>query len=91
MFRRLIPLFLALLLALPALAQDQAALVADRIAVENGTTLQASGNVEVLYQGSRLKASAISFDRERNVLSITGPMSLTNEDGSVIFLASAAT
>lgn len=83
-------LTLALPMALPARAQDRATLISDSIEITGDTRLIASGNVEVLYQGRRLKASRITFDQATDRLEISGPIVLTEDSGEVIILASQA-
>ncbi|SDY08853.1 LPS-assembly protein LptD [Citreimonas salinaria] len=93
---RLILAFAALLaLGLPARAQqdravDAAILVADTVLVENDSRLIASGNVEALSDGTRLQASRVVYDQEAGLLSIEGPIRITDESGRVTILASAA-
>ena len=83
---------IALLLALssPALAQETAALVSDRLSITGDTRLIAEGNVEVFFQGRRLRASRISYDQASDRLLIEGPIVLTDETGATIILASQA-
>ena len=78
---------LALLLCLwPALsrAQEQAVLVADRLAITGNDVLVAEGNVEVLYQGRRLSAKRIVYDRAADRLVIEGPIVLADASGTFI-------
>ena len=72
------------LLPLPALAQGTATLIADSVVVEDGTRLIASGNTEVFYDGTRLSAAAISYDRGTDTLDITGPIFIAGPDGEVL-------
>lgn len=83
---------LLLLLCLPYSlhAQGAATLVADRVVLTEDEQLIASGNVEVLYDGSRLTASEIVFDRESDRLQIVGPIIVQAADGTV-FTADRAT
>ena len=81
--------FLFLLLPTLAFGQGAATLVADTVTVEGRNQLIAEGNIEVLYDGARLTASRIVFDRNTDSLSITGPLILTDKDGT-IFTATAA-
>jgi LPS-assembly protein len=67
-----------------ALAQDQAALIADRLAITGNDVLVAEGNVEVLYQGRRLTAKRITYDRAADRLVIDGPLVLTDDSGTFI-------
>ncbi len=96
MLRRLLAVFapvLALLLALtapPLGAQDQATLVSDRLDLTGGSRLVASGNVEVFFQGRRLRASRITYDQATDRLTIEGPIVLTDATGEVLILASQA-
>lgn len=89
--RRLLGLLSVLLtLALPASAQEVASLISDRLEITGGSNLIADGNVEVFYQGRRLKAERIVFDQATARLEITGPIVLTEADGNTVFLASQA-
>jgi len=90
MSRLLALLALCLTLALPALAQDQATLISDRLEITGDTRLIAQGNVEVFFQGRRLKASRIVYDQATDRLEISGPIVLTEASGNVLILASQA-
>jgi LPS-assembly protein len=91
MLRRLVPLILTLFcLAVPAAAQDTASLVSDRLEITGDTRLIASGNVEIFYQGSRLRASRIVYDRATDRLQIEGPIVLIDKTGNTVLLASQA-
>lgn len=91
-------LVLAALLALPlpapglAQAAPPAALIADRVEVLANRKLRASGNVEVLHEGRRLRATVVEYDREADRLVIEGPIVLTEAgDGAgAILIADAA-
>ena len=88
-------LWLALLGALPAPAQDAAtpepaSLVADSVQAQGGGILVAAGNVEVLYQGSRLRAVKVTYDQNANRLVIVGPLTLIDADGHATLLADSA-
>ena len=65
-------------------AQEQAVLIADRIFVDPGGILRAEGNVEVLFEGARLRASAITYSRTRDNLTIQGPLSLSQGEDFVL-------
>lgn len=86
-------LFGLLLVATPLGAQnrsaDTAVLVADDVRITEDNQLIASGNVEALYQGRRLKAREISYDRTTEKLIITGPLTVTDVDGTVVLADSA--
>ncbi|WP_297774285.1 LPS assembly protein LptD [uncultured Roseovarius sp.] len=79
--------------ALPLLAQEApptpAMLVADNVRLTADETLIATGNVEALHQGRRLKAREIAYDRATETLRITGPLTLTDETGTVVLADSA--
>ncbi|WP_263714374.1 LPS-assembly protein LptD [Actibacterium sp. XHP0104] len=66
-----------------------ATLIADRVLVAPGGTLVAEGNVEVLFDGYRLMASRVTYDRPSDQLSIEGPMRIILDTGSVITADSA--
>ncbi|WP_371171009.1 LPS-assembly protein LptD [Aliiroseovarius sp. 2305UL8-7] len=72
----------------PAMAQ-QASLIADSVRVEGGGTLVAQGNVVVFYQGTRLTASQVRFDRSSDQLFIEGPITITQPDGTVLVAQAA--
>lgn len=90
MMRHLLALLATLLtLAVPATAQELASLIADNIAVDPRGRVTATGNVQVFYDGTRLTAAAISYDRTGDRLTITGPIRVTDDDGT-LFMADAA-
>ena len=72
----------------PATAQTPATLIADRVAVQGDSLLTAEGGVEVLYQGRRLRAERIVYDRATDRLQITGPILLS--DGTRNFVTAEA-
>ena len=86
-------LFLALgaLGAIAATAADipPPTLVADTMVINADTTITAEGAVEVMFQGSRLTARRITYDKTTNRLQIDGPMTLTDAGGTVILAESA--
>ncbi|MFN3208921.1 MAG: LPS-assembly protein LptD [Roseovarius sp.] len=67
-----------------------AVLVADDVFLSGDEQLIATGNVEALYDGRRLKASRIVYDRTTETLRVEGPISLEEPDGSMILLADSA-
>lgn len=81
---RFLTLFLALLLPTGLLAQGAATLVADQVTLNDQEQLIASGNVEVLYEGNRLAATQILYDRASDQLIITGPIVIRTADGTVL-------
>ena len=86
MRRFMCALLVACLIYLPqkGLAQDLASLVADSITVDPGGRVTATGNVEVFYQGTRLNAERVSYSRTGDQLTITGPIRITDEGGTII-------
>lgn len=69
--------------------ETPAILVADDVRLLDRDTLVASGNVEAMYQGKRLHAQSITYHRKSDSLTLTGPISLQDDQG-VLLLASAA-
>ncbi len=65
-----------------------AILVADDVRLTGDDQLIASGNVEVMYDGRRLQAREIIYDRENDQLILTGPITIT-EAGETMVLASS--
>mgnify|MGYP005846427397 CR=1 FL=1 len=80
--------------ALPGRAQGTpprpAMLVADDVYLQGDTALIAEGNVEALYDGRRLQAARIVYDRETETLQITGPITLQDTQGRILVLADSA-
>ncbi|MDU8945655.1 LPS-assembly protein LptD [Ovoidimarina sediminis] len=85
---------LALAWAVPAVAQEAppapASLVADRISIEGDRILIAEGSVEVLYDGAKLTARRVVYNREDETLQIDGPILLSEGGGESIILADSA-
>src|SRR5690606_24154669 len=80
-------LFIALfLLVLPGFvtAQSAATLVADAVEVTGNQRLIASGNVEVIYDGTRLSAAQIIYDQAADRLIIDGPILIVGTDGTIL-------
>ncbi|MBC7131815.1 MAG: LPS-assembly protein LptD [Roseovarius sp.] len=67
-----------------------AMLVADEVRLSADNRLIARGNVEALYQGRRLTAQEITYDRATDRLTITGPLSLSEGSDTVLLADSAA-
>lgn len=64
---------------------DDVVLLADQVLVQQGgDTLVAIGNVEALYQGTRMTASTVVYDRTTNTLDIQGPIRITQPNGDVL-------
>lgn len=73
----------------PAAAQEKATLVADRIFLTGNDLLTAEGAVEAYYKGARVTARRIVYDATTDRMTILGPISLTDESGTVILAESA--
>jgi LPS-assembly protein len=90
--RRLRALALASTIAvagLPVRAQPATTLVADQVEIQADSVLVATGSVEVLHEGTRLKASGIAYDSATETLAIDGPITLTDDAGTVVLADSA--
>lgn len=77
-------LMAALAATTAATAQDMATLVADSLRIEADQRLVAEGNVEVLYQGVRLRARRIVYDDAAGTVNIEGPMTLVQDENAVL-------
>lgn len=69
---------------------DPAILVADDVYLDGSEQLVATGNVEALYNGRRLYASEVIYDRTEERLIITGPIRIEEPDGQFFVLANSA-
>ncbi len=69
-------------------AEAPAILISDALKIEGKTRLVATGNVEALQGERRLKAARVIYDREKDTLTLEGPITLT-EGEDVIVLADA--
>lgn len=69
--------------------QKPATLVADQVTVGNDKSLTAQGHVVVFYQGARLEASKVVYDKATDKLFITGPIRLTSSNGTILLADSA--
>jgi LPS-assembly protein len=87
--RRLAAALACLVLATPATAQDLATLVADRVEVTGEGAITAEGNVEVFYEGIRLTAPRVRYERAGERLFIEGPITLADGTSTTV-LADAA-
>lgn len=67
-----------------AAAQGTATLVADTVVVEQGNRLVAQGNIEVFFDGTRLSAARVVYDRPSDQLIIDGPIFLQAPDGQIL-------
>jgi len=64
---------------------DDAVLLADLVLVQQGgDTLIATGNVEALYDGTRMTAGTLVYDRTNDTLEIQGPIRITQPNGDVL-------
>jgi LPS-assembly protein len=79
----------------PGLAQDvppdPAMLVADDVILDTDSRLVARGHVEAFYEGRRLTAREITYDRTNDRIEITGPLTLTEDGGGTVVVADSAT
>ena len=84
---------LALIWPQIGVAQDSAppppaVLVADDVYMEGNERLVATGNVEAIYDGRRLQAEGIIYDRTTDRLILSGPI-VIHEDGDSIIIATS--
>ena len=79
-------------LVLPQLGQAQGAatLVADTVFVTGDQRLVAQGNVEVLFDGTRLSAARVTYDQVSDQLVIEGPIFLVIDDGTIMTASRAS-
>lgn len=76
-----------------ALSDEQsgiAFLVADNVVVTDDGRLIADGNVEALYDGTRLWAERIVYDQENDTLEIEGPIRIDDGNGIVVLADDAS-
>ncbi|MBT0956520.1 LPS-assembly protein LptD [Alphaproteobacteria bacterium KMM 3653] len=69
---------------LPLAAQQSATLIADQVQVAPGEVLIASGHVEMLHDGIRVKATSVRYDGQTGDLQIIGPLTIVSEDGTIL-------
>ncbi|MBE0412867.1 LPS assembly protein LptD [Yoonia sp.] len=81
--------FLLLLVPGFAAAQSAATLVADHVTIGGQDQLIASGNIEVFYDGTTLRASRIVYDAPTDRLTIDGPIVIRDPDGTVLTASQA--
>lgn len=87
MIRALVLSCCFLVIASLGFAQEQpvlASLVADRINVDPSGQITASGNVVVYYDGRTLTASSVRYEQDGDVLTITGPIRVTDGSGTIL-------
>ncbi|WP_019953755.1 LPS-assembly protein LptD [Yoonia vestfoldensis] len=82
---------LVILMLLPQVlrAQTAATLVADNVTLNAEDQLIATGNVVVFFEGTRLSASQIVYDRASDRLLMTGPLVVQDAEGGVLIADSA--
>jgi len=74
-----------------AQSQAPATLIADSIAFsERSNRMVASGNVEIFYNGIRLRAASAIYDGAEDRVELAGPITLTEADGRTVVLAEFA-
>jgi len=74
---RILSLLAALLFATTSAIAQEASLVADSVTFDPASgQLRAEGNVEVQQGEQRLRASSLTYDGERDVLTVQGPLYL---------------
>ena len=65
-------------------AAQPALLIADSVNISPDKELIADGNVEVIYEGRRLRARSIIYDRDKDRLTIIGPITLQDGDYTTV-------
>ncbi|KQI68455.1 hypothetical protein AN189_09025 [Loktanella sp. 3ANDIMAR09] len=81
---RALALILMLLPGAAAQAQMAATLIADDVVVTPDNRLIASGNVEALADGTRLRAERVVYDQASDRLTIDGPILITGPAGEIL-------
>ncbi len=84
LFRVLVTILVVIALPRPVAGQELASLIADNIVVDPSGQVTASGNVQVFYQGTQLEAERVSYSQSGDQLTITGPIRITDESGTVL-------
>ena len=74
LLRAIFTALLPILAALPLAAQNAATLLADQISVTSTGALEARGNVEAFFEGTRLSASGIVYDPGTDRIIFEGPI-----------------
>jgi len=69
--------------------KDPAVLIADDVYLQGNETLVAEGNVEAVFDGRRIKAKSITYDRETDSLSFVGPITLYEGEYTIVLADSA--
>ncbi|MGR3290816.1 MAG: LPS-assembly protein LptD, partial [Paracoccaceae bacterium] len=86
--RLLLATFFVLAIA-PSAFTQAATLFADTVEIQGNNKIVASGNVEIIVDGTRLQASKITYDAASDTLIIEGPIVLMQQEGT-LFLATSA-
>lgn len=81
-------LFLAIL-PRAVMAQDTATLVADQVTLNGENSITATGNVEIFFDGARLRAHSVTYYATSDSLDITGPIQIVYPDGTTLAAESA--
>ncbi len=88
--RRLICLALFCLAPVLSLAQESpVTLIADRVSIRAGDVLIAEGTVEIFRDGTHLRATRITYDPGKDLLTIEGPLILTSGETTILMAESA--
>ena len=90
MIRRLQLAFVLWVLGATGSLAQTATLVADALRVEQDNRLVAEGSVEVSYEGTRIEASRLIYDREADRLLIEGPIRLDDGESAILLADQAA-
>ncbi|MBO6601864.1 MAG: LPS-assembly protein LptD [Roseicyclus sp.] len=68
-----------------------ATLIADSIEFDGASqVVEATGNVEVFYQGSRMRAQSVRYDGVNDTMVVQGPLSVIEANGRTVFFAEFA-
>ncbi|WP_102222735.1 LPS-assembly protein LptD [Acidimangrovimonas sediminis] len=70
--------------AAPAQGDTPATLVADNVELKGDNSIVATGHVVVFYQGTRMEATKVVYDKANDKIDITGPIRLTQPDGTIV-------
>ncbi len=91
MIRRFLLFTLLFCMIAPNSAPAQlATLIADSVRIEGEDSVTAEGNVEILYDGQRLLADRVHYDRTTDTIEIDGDVRLIEADGAVVTAESGA-
>jgi len=82
LFRVIFMTLISLMAGMASAQTPAATVVADMVRIDANGNLIASGNIEVFYENTTLKAEKIVYDQELDRISITGPLILIDETGN---------